>query len=181
MTKWIIVLMLLVSAYAGDEPFHYKKFKVDDRDSFIPRQFTDLIDSVKNNPDYIDSKVKTNVDTIPTRDLYDPSDPEFDSYEVGDSIVVVSRKDMAFFIRDASLVTYQRTEIDSRKKLQTEFIKSAMVAEKLYKSTIDDANEFSATLYKKYEEEQAAKECWKTTFYIFGAMFSGYLLHQFAE
>jgi len=175
----LLILFLTINVFGDDEEIPYRQFIVNDRNTFVPAQFTSVIDSVKSNPDYIDDMVaKQFTDTINYKSLYNENDPEFDAYEIGETAVVLSRKDMAFYIRDASLVKYQRSEIEARKKLQAEFINSAIIAEDLYRSTLQDANKYSSQVYKQYKNEKRKKEIWRMTFIILSSFVTGYIIHE---
>lgn len=177
----VMVMLVLSSALQADDntEIPYMKFTVNDRTTFIPSQFTSLIDSVKVNPDYIDQMmINQFTDTINTESLYNDTDPQFDTYEMGDSAVVMSRKNMALFIRDASLLQYKLSEIDARKKLQTQFINSAIVAESLYRQTLLDANIYTGKIYNQYKTELKSKEKWRITFFILSAFAGGYIVNE---
>jgi hypothetical protein len=176
----LLILFLFANVFSGDdEEIPYRQFIVNERNTFVPAQFTTVIDSAKVNPDYIDDMMsKQFTDTTSYDSLYSNDDPVFDAYEMGDTAVVLSRKDMAFYIKDASLVKYQQSEIDARKKLQTEFIRSAIVAEDLYRTTLTDANKYSSQIYKQYKSEKRSKEIWRMTFVILGSFVTGYVIHE---
>ena len=178
----LFALVLFTTTFSNDnntDEIPFRQFIINDRNTFVPAQFTKIIDSVKINPDYIDHMMKEQFsDTVNYKDLYSEDDPYFSAYEMGDTAVVLSRKDMALYIRDASLVKYLRSEINARKQLQTEFIKSAIVAEELYRSTLHDANKYSEQIYKQYRREQRSKEIWRMTFVILGSFVTGYVIHE---
>lgn len=178
--------MMLLSSCSANIPLfkstpsmEFKEYSIESYNSFLPREYREVLDSTFLESDYIDRKLKLHFpDTLPDSTLYSPDAPLFDPYP-NDSGIVLSEKDMALYIKDRELVHAMRIEIEARKKVDIEIIKGAVEAETLYRKTIQESNQYNKQIFDEYVEAKAEKRTWRNIALFVLAFSSGFIINEY--
>lgn len=168
-----------VPLFKANTGIEYKEYSITENNSFLPREYRQVVDSAYFSEDYIDRKIYIHVpDTIPDSSLYSPDAPIFDPYP-NDSGIVLSERDMALYIKDRENAKAMRVEIEARKKVHKEIIQGAVDAENLYRSTIIESNKYNKQVFDAYKEEKASKETWRNIALFVLAFGGGFIINEY--
>jgi hypothetical protein len=179
---WLIIsLVLVLFSCSSTKPITYKQFQIAESNSFLPREFREVLDSTEGNKDYLDQKLKIYFpDTLPDSSLYSPDAPIFKPFP-NDSGIVLCERDMALYVKDRETVKYLKTEIESRKKISTEIIQGAMEAEQLYRTTLKESNQYNKTIYDAYRDERENSNLWRNIALFSMAFAGGYIINEYVS
>jgi len=166
----------------GDVPIPPRKvFSIREKATFLPRSYTETVDSTNANQDYIDRKLSILLpDTLPDSTLYSSEDPVFMPI-AQDSGILLSNRDMALYIKDRANAKYLRKEVDVRKVLQLELVRAAVNAETLYQETINESNTYNKEVYNQMRNERDRKRTWRNIFLFATAFGAGFVLNEALE
>lgn len=181
-----MIMVIVVSSCSSTVPLfksstsmQYQAYTIESYNSFLPREYREVVDSTFINQDYIDRKLQLHLpDTLPDSVLYNPDAPVFDPYP-NDSGIVLSEKDMALYIKDRELVKAMKSEINARKTVDIAIIKGAVEAEKLYRGTIKESNEYNKQIFDKYADEKANKRTWRNIALFALAFSGGFIVNEY--
>lgn len=168
-----------VPLFKSSASMQYQAYTIEDYNSFLPREYREVVDSTLLNEDYIDRKLQLHFpDTIPDSALYNPDAPVFDPYP-SDSGIVIAEKDMALYIKDREMVKAMKIEVESRKTVDIAIIKGAVEAENFYRETIQESNKYNKQLFDAYTAEKAKTRTWRNIALSVLAFSSGFIVNEY--
>lgn len=168
-----------IPLFKADKQLEYKEYSITENNSFLPREYRQVLDSSFLADDYIDRKIKIHFpDTVPDSALYNPDAPTFDPYP-NDSGIVLCERDMALYIKDRETVKYLKTELNARKQVHVEIIKGAIEAEELYRGTIIESNNYNKQVFEEYKNEKSKKETWRNIALFVMAFGTGFIVNEY--
>ncbi len=170
------------SSFIGEEPIPPRKqFSIREQSTYLPRTYIEVLDSTDVSIDYIDRTLSIQLpDTYPDSTLYNINDPIFPPLAL-DSGILLCNRDMALYIKDRENAKYLYKEIQSRKKLQLEFIHASVKAENMYQETINEANAYNIELYERIHNERSKQKTWRNVFLVFSAFAAGFVLNDVVD
>lgn len=168
-----------IPIFKANTPIELKEYSIYEYNSFLPREYREVVDSTLLSKDYLDSKLAVHFpDSLPDTALYNTQAPIFDPIAT-DSGIVLCERDMAMYIKDRENVKYLKTEITARKNIYQAIIQGALDAEQLYRGTIIESNKYNMVVFKAYKKEKKNKQTWRNISLFVLAFGGGFILNQY--